>query len=206
MPFFYFIIRAKFTLMRFFLITSAIILSVFLFVGINSCKLENPYKKHIKELDSLKIVLDEAILYFSQTDSVMCQQKLKTQQVYSTFITERLKDTVTITEAESIQLFLSLGKPLSQFITYRNKWLNAAKQTSSQLKNLSTDLKNNALEPTEVVEFVGKEKFQAEKTIQELKINSQLIRENLEKYDKTLLTNERIIKKINKGILPTIPQ
>lgn len=204
MPFFYFIIRVKFTLMRFFLITSIVLLSVLLFVGLNSCKLENPYKKHIKELDSLKIIVEESVIYFNEIDSASCFKKLKTQQTYSVFISERLKDTVTITEAENIQLFLATGKPIKEYMLYRRQWLTSAKQCIEQLKKLNTDLKNNALEPSEVVEFVGKEKHQAEKTIQELKINTELIRKHIQRYEKTLPVTEIIIKRINNGVLPIV--
>jgi hypothetical protein len=181
---------------------------IFLFVILffTNCKLSNPYQKQIKELDSLKIVVEEAVDYFNKIDSADCASYLAKQQTYKSFILNNLKDTLTKSEAENIQLMMNLGNPIKEYLNQRNIWLTEAKISISQLQNLNQDLKNNALEPSETVEYINEEKKKAEQIIQNLKTNTELIRKNLELYKSVEQSTESIIKNLNSGNLPTIQQ
>lgn len=181
---------------------------IFLFVILffTNCKLSNPYQKQIKELDSLKIVVEEAVDYFNKIDSADCALYLAKQQTYKSFILNNLKDTLTKSEAENIQLMMNVGNPIKVYLNQRNIWLTEAKISISQLQNLNQDLKNNALEPSETVEYINEEKKKAEQIIQNLKTNTELIRKNLELYKSVEQSTESIIKNLNSGNLPTIQQ
>ncbi len=173
---------------------------------LTSCKLSNPYQKQIKELDSLKIVVEESIDYFNKIDSSTCAGYLAKQQTYQSYLLQNLKDTLTKSEAENIQLMMNVGGPLKDYLNQRNEWLQEAKVSINQLNTLNQDLKNNILDASEAVEYINNEKKHAEQVIQNLKTNTELIRKNLEIYKSVEQGTEATIKNLNSGNLPTIVQ
>lgn len=173
---------------------------------LTSCKLSNPYQKQIKELDSLKIVVEESIDYFNKIDSSTCAGYLAKQQTYQSYLLQNLKDTLTKSEAENIQLMMNVGGPLKDYLNQRNEWLQEAKVSINQLNTLNQDLKNNTLDASEAVEYINNEKKHAEQVIQNLKTNTELIRKNLEIYKSVEQGTEATIKNLNSGNLPTIVQ
>jgi hypothetical protein len=179
---------------------------VLIFVLLTNCRLSNPYQKQIKELDSLKIVVEEAIDYFNKIDSAECVRFLTTQESYESFLLKNLTDTLTKSEAESVQLMMNVGEPFKDYLKQRHYWISQAHLSVKQLQNLNQDLKNNALEPSEAVEYINQEKKIAEQNIQLLKTNTELIRKNIEIFKSVVQHNELIIKKINAGNLPAIQQ
>lgn len=173
---------------------------------LTSCKLSNPYQKQIKELDSLKIVVEESIDYFNKIDSSTCAGYLAKQQTYQSYLLQNLKDTLTKSEAENIQLMMNVGDPIKDYLNQRNEWLQEAKVSINQLNTLNQDLKNNILDASEAVEYINNEKKHAEQVIQNLKTNTELIRKNLEIYKSVEQGTEATIKNLNSGNLPTIVQ
>lgn len=171
-----------------------------------SCKNGNTYTKQVKELDSLKVVLQEAISNFNTIDSVKCYQNYSEQYTYFNFIRENLKDTISKTEAENLQMFVSLGKNMLNYLAKKPNWTQEANISLKQLTDLSYDLKNGNIENEEAVDFILKEKTQAFKIIDELKTNTELMRYSLETFTNTLPTVENIVKKLNNGNLPELDQ
>lgn len=172
----------------------------------SSCRNPNQYQKQVKELDSLKVVLQEAIVNFNTVDSVKCSEAYTQQFTYSNFINTNLKDTVSLETAENLQSFYSVGKNLVNYLAMCSKWKTEAKQSIKQLTDLSHDLKNGSAEDEEVFEFVSEEKMEAIKIIEELKTNTELVRFSLESFSKSLPTALETIKKINNGSLPPLIQ
>ena len=175
-------------------------------IYVSSCKNSNQYAKQVKELDSLKVVLQEALVNFNTIDSAKCYQAYSEQFTYSTFINANLRDTVSRQTAENLQLFYATGKNLVNFLAMSPKWKEEAQKSIKQLTDLSHDLKNGSLEEEEVVEFLSEEKIEADKIIEELKSNTELMRYSLESFSKTLPTAQETVKKLNGGLLPTIIQ
>ena len=174
-------------------------------IYVSSCKNSNQYAKQVKELDSLKVVLQEALVNFNTIDSAKCYQAYSEQFTYSTFINANLRDTVSRQTAENLQLFYATGKNLVNFLAMSPKWKEEAQKSIKQLTDLSHDL-NGSLEEEEVVEFLSEEKIEADKIIEELKSNTELMRYSLESFSKTLPTAQETVKKLNGGLLPTIIQ
>ncbi len=177
---------------------------VALTIYISSCKNSNQYAKQIKELDSLKVVLQEAISNFNTIDSAKCYQAYAEQFTYSTFINANLRDTVSKETAENLQLFYAVGKNLVNYLAMSPKWKEEAKKSIQQLTDLSHDLKNGSVEDEEVVEFLSEEKIEADKIIEELKSNTELMRYSLESFSKSLPTAQETVKKLNGGSLPEL--
>lgn len=183
-----------------------LIVSIGLIFLSSSCKDSNQYQKQVKELDSLKVVLQEAIVSFNAVDSVKCYEAYMQQYTYSTFINANLKDTVSLETAENLQLFYSVGKNLVNYLAMSDKWKKESKQSIKQLTDLSHDLKNGSLDEEEVFEYVSEEKMEAVKIVEELKTNTELVRFSLESFSKSLPIAIETVKKINNGSLPPLVQ
>ena len=168
-----------------------------------SCKNTHTFDKYVKELDSLKIVVEQAVDNFKTVDSLTCFTVFNTQASYSKYINSNLKDTISKIEAENLQLFFATGKGLRDYTTKRQTWLNEAALTITQITALSHDLKQGAIEPEEAVDFINKEKKQAEKIIDELKLNTESVRECILTYNKSLPFVQSVLKRLNGGVLPT---
>lgn len=169
-----------------------------------SCKNSNHYAKQVKELDSLKVVLQEALVNFNTIDSVKCYKAYAEQFTYSNFINANLRDTVSRQTAENLQSFYAVGKNLVNYLAMSPKWKAEAKKSVKQLTDLSHDLKNGSVEDEEVVEFLSEEKIEANKIIEELKSNTELMRYSLESFSKSLPTAQETVKKLNGGTLPVL--
>jgi hypothetical protein len=169
-----------------------------------SCRNSHSYDKYVKELDSLKVVLQQSVDNFKTVDSASCMQAYSKQYTYSLFIDSHLKDTVAKVVAENLQNFHSIEKGLKDYVELRTTWLNDANLSITQLQTLSHDLKNGSVNEDEAIEFINEEKKQAEKIIEVLKINTEVIRKHLEVFNQSLPVCEDLIKQLNSGVLPEL--
>jgi dsDNA-binding SOS-regulon protein len=167
-----------------------------------SCKNSHTYEKHVKELDSLKVVLQQSVVNFKTVDSASCMEAYSKQYTYSLFIDSHLKDTVTKSVAENLQNFNSVAKGLHEYISLRSSWLQNANTSITQIQTLSHDLKNGSIDNEDAIAFINDEKKQAEKIIEELKLNTENIRKHLEIYHQSLPICENLVKQLNEGVLP----
>lgn len=170
-----------------------------------SCKNTHGYEKYVKELDSLKVVVEQAMGNFKTVDSVAVYHAYIKQQTYTQFINANLKDTVSKEEAAGLSSFGDIGEGLQAYLSNRSQWLAEASVTISQLHNLSNDLKNGSVDIDEAVEYIHTEKLQSEKIIEELKVNTESIRKILAVHTKSLPVAEEVVKKLNHGVLPPLP-
>ena len=169
-----------------------------------SCRNPHEYDKYVKELDSLKVVLQQSVDNFKTVDSAACIQAYSKHYTYTLFINSHLKDTVSKTVAENLQNFQSVEKGLHDYISLRSSWLQDANLSIKQLQNLSHDLKNGSINDDDAVGCISDEKQQAEKIIEELKINTENIRKHLEIYYQSLPVCEDLVKQLGSGNLPEI--
>ncbi len=169
-----------------------------------SCKNAHTYDKYVKELDSLKVVLQQSVDNFKTVDSATCVNAYSKQYTYSQFIETHLKDTVTKSVAENLQNLQSVKQGLNDYLTLRSNWLATANTSIKQLQTLSHDLKNGSVNEEEAIEFINQEKKQAELIIEELKVNTETIRKHLEVYNQSLPVCENLVKELNSGVLPQL--
>lgn len=170
----------------------------------SSCRNTRGYEKYIKELDSLKVVLQQSVANFKTVDSSSVIIAYSKHYTYTLFIDSHLKDTVTKSVAQNLQNFKSVEKGLHDYIEYRASWLNNANTSIEQLQHLSHDLKNGSINEEDAIAFINDEKKHSEKTIEELKVNTEYIRKHLELYNQSLPTCENLVKQLNSGILPEL--
>ncbi len=190
----------------FILKTIVVLFAIACGMGLLSCNNTQAYDKYAKELDSLSIVVQQAADNFKTIDSASSMEAYTKYKVYGEFITSHLKDTVTKTDAEKLQQFFSSGEEIENFVKLRTGLMNHAALTVKQMKNLSFDLKNGSIKHAEAVEYIGKEKQNAEVVINALKVNNETVREHLTSFAESSLPVENIIKSINGGNLPPLPK
>lgn len=171
---------------------------------LTSCRNTQAFDKNIKELDSLKIVLVQSIDNFRSVDSLRCILAYQKNNSYGRFLDKNLKDTVTIKTAESLQLFYSTHNSIKSYVEMRGEWLKNASLSIKQLTTLSHDLKNRSVNTEEAIGYINTEKKLAEKNIEELKQNTEIIRAVLDTHTKYLPDVEELIKTLNKGALPAL--
>jgi hypothetical protein len=169
-----------------------------------SCKTGQDYGKYIRELDSLKVVTEQAVDNFNAVDSSAAYEACSRQYTYRIFLATHLKDTVSKEEAEGLAGFFSTEKPLADYLAMRPVWLSEARAVIKQVGLLSNDLKNGSVEHAEAVEFISDEKKRSEKLIEELKTNTVLVRKHLDLYAKHRSLVESTVKARNSGILPAL--
>jgi hypothetical protein len=187
--------------MKFLFLTLA---TAFGIVFFPSCRNAHKYDKYVKELDSLKIVVEQSVANFKTVDSITCYNAYSKQFTYASYINVNLKDTVSRSTANDLQTFYLLGRNMVNYLAMRPVWLTEAQKSINQLSNLSHDLKNGSVEDEEVIEFISEEKKEAEKIISELKENTEAIRIQMEQFTATLPTAEEMVKKLNKDVLPEL--
>lgn len=179
-----------------------LLLPAFFLFLLAGCRPGHDYGKYIKELDSLKVVTEQALDNFNTVDSSRCYEAYSRQKQYRTFLELHLKDTVPGQVARSLSGFFSTEKALADYLAMRPVWLSEAGSVIKQTALLSGDLKNGSVEAAEAVEYISTEKKRTEKIIEELKTNTMLIRKHLDLYAKYLPVVEQVVKEHNSGILP----
>lgn len=182
------------------------ILPILFMLGFSGCRQGHDYTRYVKELDSLKVVTEQAVDNFTTVDSLACYEAYSKERSYRLFIESHVNDTVPKETAEALTGFFSTEKALKDYLALRPVWLSEARSVIGQVGLLSNDLKNGSIETAEAVEFISTEKKRSEKIIEELKTNTVLIRKHLELYNRYLPVVEQVLKSYNAGILPAIAQ
>lgn len=170
----------------------------------SSCQHTKAYEKSVKELDSLKVVLQQSVQNFKTLDSASCMQAYSKQYTYSMYLNSHLQDTVSKNTALNLQSFFALEKGLHDYIATRSSWLIEADFTVHQLQTLSHDLKNGSVDDEEAVEFIHNEKIQAKTIIDELNVNTETMRKILDHFHQSLPICEELIRELNQGVLPPL--
>lgn len=171
-----------------------------------SCRNNTTYEKYSKELDSLKIVLQQSVLNLKSADSLKCEEAIFKFKIYSDFLNKNLKDTVTIEQAKQLKVFYSCGEAITKFQSLRPTYLTNSELRRVQLQNLSNDLKNGSIEASEAVDYINTEKQASLALIDEITHNTTNVRDNLDLFNSSSTIVEEVIKQRNGGNLPLVPK
>lgn len=169
-----------------------------------SCRNTHAYEKYCRELDSLKIVVDQSLTNFKSIDSLSCYEAYSKQYTYIRFLNQHLTDTLPLQTAEQLRSFAALQEGYKTYLSNRSYWINKAGICIKQLGSLSHDLKNGSVSTEDAVAYINNEKKLAEETIGELKTNTETMRAYQETFIKTVPVAEAEIKRINNGLLPDL--
>ena len=154
-----------------------------------SCKDKDRFAGKIKSLDSLQLEIERKITDFSTLDTAKLNASLLEYYSNIKLLSDSLKDTLSMDYLQTLNQYKSCEAPL-QFLTenYRSI-LNESLLSKVQLKKLSTDLKNDAIEDELVFEYYSIEKNEAEKMSAVLSSNFKLAKSTSDtfvKYNKKI--------------------
>lgn len=171
-----------------------------------SCNRTNTYQKYTTELDSINTVLHQTANKLKIVDSMRCESAILKFKIYSEFINDNLNDTVPIETARQLKVFFETGTSIVKFQNLRSSYMTNSELRSIQLQHLSSDLRSGSITQEEAVEFISKEKQASLALIEEMNINVQNTRTNLDLFLTSLPAVEETIKLRNEGNLPIVPQ
>ncbi|MBS1637337.1 MAG: hypothetical protein JST26_15560 [Bacteroidetes bacterium] len=169
-----------------------------------ACGRSHVYDASVKQLDSLKVVVEQALDGYIKTDSASCRQVLNKQASYAAFMMSHVNDTIPANEAQTLREFYATGTPLRHFFSTRALLISDARTSVQQLKNLSHDLTSGAVESEKAIGFINDEKIAAEKIISQLKQSTEQIHIQLETFNRTLPVVENMARRYNQGALPPV--
>ena len=147
-----------------------------------ACSRLPTYEKHIKELDSLKIVLNQAADNFKQIDSLSCVDYYNQYYAYTQFINKSSVDTINKIDAENLQVFYKSGNTIKEYLNIRNVSLQKVKTINSQLINLTRDLKSGAIKSEDAITFINAENQNAITCITDLKTNTTITQQAIDNF------------------------
>ncbi len=176
-------------------------LSFFLF---GSCAQTDIYKQGSKTGDSLIGAVSSMAIEFSKIDTVLLQKAVTRFSEYGNFIKQNVSDTVSKNEAEDLQSFFESGKNLEIFSKNRTLVASRARVINKQINKLSEDIRNKNISTEEMKKYLDSEKMEAEKLINNANAQVKLLYSSIEEFKSSLRGVEELIRKRNKGELPTI--
>jgi len=165
-----------------------------------SCKDKDRFATKIKTLDSLHAELDKKTAVFLSLDSQKINTYLKKQQQNMKLLADSLKDTLSVSYFTALTQYKKCEAPF-QFLNENYKSiLNESLLSKEQLKKLSADLKNDAMEDELVYEYFIIEKMEAEKMSETLTSNYKLAKQTTDTFQKYNEKIEQLIHAIQNKI------
>lgn len=179
-------------------------LLLLLLVALQACNQNDAYNQKTKALDSLNGALNLKVRELEKTDTALLQRCITRYNYYRQFIKQNVNDTLTKSEADNLQRFLSSGKNLENFWSNRFSILGRASLINSQQTKLATDVKNHAVDIMELEQFLMREKLATSEILEAATAQQKVYYSSLEEFRIALQEVENIIRLRNKGQLPTI--
>lgn len=167
-----------------------------------SCGKSHDYDASVKQLDSLKVVMEESLSGFASLDSAKYADALSKEVTYTAFIQMNVTDTISRQEALMLQELHTAGKAFRGFLSSRRSLIDDARISASQLKKLSADLASGAVDSRVAIQYISQERQEAERIIHLLKLNTEVLRSEMEDYTRSLPGIEALVKAHNNGQLP----
>lgn len=167
-----------------------------------SCGKSHEYDASVKQLDSLKVVMEESLNGFSSLDSAKYADALSKELTYTAFVEMHVTDTISRQDALLLQELHTAGKAFRGFLSSRRDLIDDAQVSASQLKKLSADLASGAVDSRVAIQYISQERQEAERIIHLLKLNTEVLRTEMENYNRSLPGIGVLVKTHNNGMLP----
>lgn len=182
---------------------------LFIFVLITvftQCKTGNEFEKEASVIDSTKVVLQVKLNELKRSEQNLETIGFNKFEIYSTFLHNNLKDTISRSGASVIQQFINAGNTLKQFEKGKEELVKQTELSIAQLQKLSSDVKENNLQPNAIQAFYSGEKNHAEELISAIEQNIKALNMSSASYKSSLPRTEEFIRSINNGNLPIVVQ
>jgi hypothetical protein len=156
-----------------------IVLSLF----ISFCNPEKKFDKQIRVLDSLTIELEKSQAVYKTIDTLKLLQKLSEYQKNVAFISSEVKDTINSKDGELINAYRGMSNALMYLLNRNREFLAEIEISKKQLKDLSTDMKNNKIDDLKAFEFYTKEENNAGALIEQITKDVEMAKTEIGRFD-----------------------
>lgn len=179
-------------------------LFVAMLLSISSCSKSDVYLEKAKSVDSLNAAMNTVSKALNNLDTVFLKKSIARFNWYLDFIEININDTISKSEADNLDHFITSGKNLIIVEQNRRMILSRAKLLNEQLIRLSSDIRNKHLQTDQVLNYYYSEYSEIEKLIQSGLLQQQLFHSSSEEFKISLKGIELLIRSRNNGELPTI--
>jgi hypothetical protein len=193
-----------FVSLRVFVSLWQLILVITVLFFLSGCRQKSPYEKETALLDSVKIVLQVKLNELKKAETNVQNTGFSKYEIYSRFLSGNLKDTIEKSQANAVRSFINSGKTVSSFNKTKPDLIRETEKTISQLQKLSSDLKEENIQPNAVRTYFDTETSHADKLITTIEQNIKSVNIGLINFRNAVPRTEELIKQINNGQLPTV--
>lgn len=172
--------------------------------GTVSCGSTEVYRQSAKTLDSLSGALNQCTEEIRRMDTVTLAKALTRYNVHKQFIAHNKIDTLSRSEGDALQQFTTAGKNLEVVQSNRSAVLMRSELLNTQINHLRKDIKNEAIEPGTLPEFMENEKKEVSNLIRKANEQVRLFYASVEELKLCLPMVEQVIRRKNKGQLPIV--
>lgn len=157
----------------------------------SACTNADKYAAELKELDSLSLLLDSAVIEFEAIDTVKIQKSINELTVNLDFIEKNNRDTVSRETAFLLSDYSLLRTPLQKLYKAYVKNAKELKLSQEQVKNLIHDIKVNKVEESKIATYVLDERSAIHRVSQDVEIMTILYKDHLEKFE---MNNPKVLE------------
>ncbi|MES2593622.1 MAG: hypothetical protein V4608_17185 [Bacteroidota bacterium] len=156
------------------------ILGIVLF---SACGHSDKYKVEIKQLDSIKVMVDSAQLKFAAIDTSKIHKYISEINNNLDFINDTNKDTLKTEQAFLLSEYRSSRKPFRVVIAKYATVIDELPKSKKQIENLIHDLKTDKVDEAKVAAYVQDEMIVAGSVVHAIDIMENLDKLYSEKYE-----------------------
>lgn len=173
-------------------------------VCFSNCKQGSIYQKEISILDSTKIVLQVKLNELKKSEQSIQNLQFGKFGAYNSFLKSNIKDTVTKSDGNALQLFVKAGETIAAFNKSKAELIKQTETSILQIQKLSSDLKENNVQHNVAQSYCSSEKGHAEELIKVIEQNIKALNLSINNYRNSVSRTEDYIKQINSGQLPNV--
>jgi hypothetical protein len=168
-----------------------------------SCKPKTDFGAEIKETDSLKTEIGKVAAGFNALDSAKIAVSENTIGAYLGYITQNLKDTISREEALLLSTFKSIKKSFGKYTKTKRDLRRFYAFNLKQIDDLRNDLKEGMIENKDSArKYLSSEIEANRELVRMMRLHSEIIPNEIGRFDSLRPQVEEIIKKINNGTIP----
>ncbi|MBC7864749.1 MAG: hypothetical protein IAF38_17380 [Bacteroidia bacterium] len=168
-----------------------------------SCKPKTDFSAEITQADSVKKEIQRVVTGFNQLDSVRISVSENTIGAYLGYITQNLKDTISREDAFLLSGFKGIKKSFGKYSKTKRDLGRFYAFNLKQIESLQTDLKEGMIDNKDSAKkYITSEIDANRELMRMMRLHTEIIPNEITRYDSLKPKVEEIIKKINKGTLP----
>jgi hypothetical protein len=177
----------------------------FIYLGsLFSCRSSEAYKSYAASIDSLGGAIGTLETQLKAVNEAELADMKNRYLAYSSFIRERVTDTLSQAEASDLRRFDEAGKQLELFVANRQILVERAGLVRDQLETLAKDVRTKSADEDRIREYLSNEKAAAADFAEGARSELASYTEASKQFRISLAAVGNIIRKRNDGELPRV--